>query len=218
MENIALEDMVKQIFVQCLNDSEILDLFKDRLGCNLCKQEYKKTQQEEKKHLDENSNLKKINKEQEQEIKSLKYKYSVCEEIISIWNELKQLNIEDRQYINELAGGDSLLSILSLGRDEGKIEQLWFFLRDIAVKENVSGGEVSILNDYFEFCIKVYNSTKNNEEEKYVCSQVSTGDDFDVDKTIKTADSRQIGTIKEVIVKGYIYKKRIKYKTIVRVG
>lgn len=95
---------------------------------------------------------------------------------------------------------------------------MWLFLRDIAIKDDSSQYEISILNRYFEFCINVYNLTKDNEEEKYICYEVSIGDEFEGDEMIKTVDSRQIGVIKEVVVKGYIYKDQIKYKTIVKVS
>ena len=275
MNNLALEDVAKQIFVQCLNDSEILELFKEKLGCNECRREYAKPHQddgevflttemmdkinqmferqnqmleqqqkisesvsqndykkmeqalndyleqaqaEEKHYLAENNKLKKIIDKQEQKIKSLQDKYSTSEEIIGVWDDLNKLNTENRQYINSLAGGDNLLSIISLGRDEGKIGQLWLFLRDIAIKDDSSQYEISILNRYFEFCINVYNLTKDNEEEKYICYEASIGDEFEGDEMIKTVDSRQIGVIKEVVVKGYIYKDQIKYKTIVKVS
>lgn len=51
MNNLALEDVAKQIFVQCLNDSEILELFKEKLGCNECRREYAKAHQDEKEML-----------------------------------------------------------------------------------------------------------------------------------------------------------------------
>lgn len=155
-----------------------------------------------------------VNQTKDDMIHNLKCKYSFCDEISLIWSSIKDLSEENQQYIYELAGGENLLSVISLGRDDGKIEQLWCFFRDILIKENTEKYEINILNGYFDFCIKVYNSSRE-EIEKYAIYEIQVDDDFDTEKAVRTTSSKQIGRIKEVLVKGYKYKNNIKYKPIV---
>ena len=77
--------------------------------------------------------------------------------------------------------------------------------------------EVLKLNRYFEFCIKVYNSTQPDEE-KYHVSEIGIGDEFNINQEIKTADSRQLGKIQEIMVKRYFTESNKEYKAIVKVG
>lgn len=157
-----------------------------------------------------------INATMEENRTKLENKYSICEELLDIWNCLKSLKQDNREYIERLCGGAELLSILSLGRDENKIEQLWLYLRDLAIKGDEEREDVSILSQYFEFCIKVYNSTKQGDE-KYKILDVEIGDEFDINLSIRTADSKQIGSVKSVIVKGFFRGNVNIFKSIVRV-
>ena len=161
-------------------------------------------------------NLLSINVTIEESMNSLKKKYSVCEELLDIWKRVNSLKQDNRAYIERLCGGEGILSILSLGRDENKIEQLWSYLRDLAIKGDEEKQEVSTLSQYFEFCIKVCNSTKQ-ESEKYTMSDIEIGSEFDMNQSIRTADSRQIGSIKAVIVKGVLRGNIIIFKSIVKV-
>ena len=288
MKIMNTEDAIKSIFIQCLNDPEVVKFIKTKLQNveiindipdekvrysdndmekNSClmdivqkldkilenqsliqknimtnenkekenlelvektKREYEekiayyKGQQEryQQENIEIKTNLEILNRDiqvKAERIKNFEEKYFVCNEIIEIWNCVKLLEEENRKYINELAGGDGILSIISLGRDERKIEQLWSFLRDTAVKGYVEREEDLRLNRYFEFCIKVYNSTQPDEE-KYHVSEIGIGDEFNMNQEIKTADSRQIGKIQEVIVKRYFTKSNKGYKAIVKVG
>ena len=157
-----------------------------------------------------------ISADMEENMNSLKMKYSVCEELLDIWNCVNSLKQDSREYIERLCGSVGFLSILSLGRDENKIEQLWSYLRDLAINGDAEKEEVSILSQYFEFCIKVCNSTKQGDE-KYTISDIEIGSEFDMNQSIRTADSRQIGSIKAVIVKGVLKGNIIIFKSIVKV-
>lgn len=150
------------------------------------------------------------------QIINLGSKLSSYEEIIQLWEQLSELSEDNYKYLESLAGGDNMLAILSLGRDDGKIDQLWLYLRDIVVKGDIQEKQINILNSYFAFCIKVFNSTQS-EEEKYVVSDVNIGDEYDVGEAIRTANSRQIGQIVKIYVKKYIRKGITKYKAIVSV-
>lgn len=150
------------------------------------------------------------------ELKIEKSKYSIFEEILEVWNCINSLNDDNREYIDSLCGSAQLLAVLSLGRDDGKIEQLWLYLRDTAIKGGIERAEVLKLNRYFEFCLKVGNSIKP-ESEKYVISDIELGSEFDIDMCIRTSDSKQIGYVREVVVKQVKIGRNIKFKAIVKV-
>lgn len=164
---------------------------------------------------EENKNLLSANNSMEERTEELKSRYSICEEMLDVWNCVSSLNHDNRDYIEKLCGGTDILAIVSLGRDENKIGQLWSYLRDLAVRYN-DEKEISIMNRYFEFCIKVCNSTKFDSE-KYVIADVEVGSEFDMNQSIRTSNSRQIGNVKAVVVKGVFIGDNIKFKSIVKV-
>lgn len=174
-----------------------------------------KSQRENLSLQDKNDKLLSENKKMEERIKELKNRYSICEEMIELWKCINSLNQDNRDYIERLCGGKQFLSILSLGRDENKIEQLWLYLKDLAVKGDAEE-EIEIMNMFFEFCIKVCNSAKPDSE-KYVISEVAVGSDFDMEKSIRTLDSRQVGNVRAVVVRGVMIGSTIKFKSIVKV-
>ena len=87
----------------------------------------------------------------------------------------------------------------------------------MAVKGDIDKIEVSKLNRYFEFCLKVANTSKS-EHEKYVIFDIELESEFDMDTCIRTVDSKQVGKIKDIVVKSVKVGKYIKFKAIVRVG
>ena len=282
MDKMELENAIKNIFIQCLNESDILEAVKNKLNYtgNVCAYEgnqiqhshvclnenvnaintvliekidkilnnqkmiedliklgsNKETKREDeilaklKKCQDQNDNLaveneglKKENARLITENKNIEEKcrieiskYSIFEESLEVWNCINALSYENRVYIESLCGGSDVLAILSLGRDDNRIEQLWLYLRDMAVKDDAEKIEVSKLNSYFEFCLKVANSTRL-ENEKYIMSDIELGSEFNMDTCIRTADSKQLGKIMEIMVRSVKLGKKIKYKAIVRV-
>lgn len=164
----------------------------------------------------ENDKLKTENKDLEEKCSMEISKYAVFEEPLEVWNCINTLNDDNREYIGRLCGSFNILALLSLGRDDGKIEQLWFYLRDMSVKGVMDKIEVSKLNRYFEFCLKVANSTKP-ENERYIVSDIEPESEFNMGICIRTADSRQIGKIKDIIVRSVRVGENIKYKAVVSV-
>ncbi len=142
--------------------------------------------------------------------------YSVFHETLEVLNGIYSLDDENKEYIERLCGSLDMLAIISLGRDDGRIEQLWSYLRDLAVKSSAKDKEVSNLNRYFEFCLKTANSAKT-EAEKYVMLNIERESEFDMDTCIRTSDSRQFGKIREIAVGCVMLGKKIKYKAVVRV-
>ena len=196
---VEFEELKKKCGEEIENYKGLLETFKKE---NLLLQE-------------ENKNLLSANNSMEERTEELKSRYSICEEMLDVWNCVSSLNHDNRDYIEKLCGGTDILAIVSLGRDENKIGQLWSYLRDLAVRYN-DEKEISIMNRYFEFCIKVCNSTKLDSE-KYVIADVEVGSEFDMNQSIRTSNSRQIGNVKAVVVKGVFIGDNIKFKSIVKV-
>lgn len=273
MDKMELENAAKSIFIQCLNEPDILETIKAKLNyvgetCdsvenqiqkpNIRFNEYntskneqliqkideilkcqkrieeliksepnqgtKKIEEQNRNLIVENQNLKNEIIKLKDENKTIEEKcrieisnYTIFEEALEVWNCINALNYENRGYIESLCGSLNILAILSLGRDDGKIEQLWLYLRNMAVKGDIDKIEVSKLNRYFEFCLKVANTSKS-EHEKYVIFDIELESEFDMDTCIRTVDSKQVGKIKDIVVKSVKVGKYIKFKAIVRVG
>ena len=147
---------------------------------------------------------------------SLESQYSEFVEQLKIWNSIKSLNKENKEYLDKLCGSASAMSILSLGRDEGKVEQLWLYLRDLVVKGNEVADQIEILAGYFEFCIDLLNACKDDEE-KYCIFDIEPGNEFDMDMCIRSADSKQIGNVSRTIVRGIKEGEKVRFKAIVSV-
>lgn len=148
------------------------------------------------------------------EVYNSQEKYRDVEEIVNVWNSLNSLSEEHKDYLLKLCENFNLYSCLSLGRDNGKINQLWGYLRDKAVESDSYFTEIKKLNLYFEFCLKVINSI-SSEKNQFIGFELPEGSDYDVNKCIKASGSRQIGVVKKTIVKGYKKNERIVYKSIV---
>lgn len=145
-----------------------------------------------------------------------KMEYSAFDESLVVWKCLCSLKQENKEYIANLCGGFDILSTLSLGRDDGKIDQLWACIRDQIVKGDIESSDINNICKYFEFCIKVSNSIKKDSE-RYVFFGVDEGSDYEIDLCIKTADSKQIGNISKMVMKGVRVGNTVKYKAIVKV-
>ncbi len=143
-------------------------------------------------------------------------KYFVLSEQYEIWNKMELLNTENKEYLKKLCGSYRVMPIISLGRDEGKIYQLWTYIRDIAVKGIQSNDQIDILSNFFEYCIELSNSC-NNHEEKYERFEIEKGNDFDTEMCIRTAHSKQIGKVSDTLVKGIRKENKIIFKPIVNV-
>ncbi|MDY3778899.1 MAG: hypothetical protein SOZ77_01810 [Candidatus Limousia pullorum] len=209
-QNIII-DFIRQIPVE--------ETKKEEKPSDELKKQVDKLNSENKRLLDDNNNLKTINEEliaakekHEREIS----KYSVFEDLAEIWECINSMSCDNKEYIERLCGSLDILAVLSLGRDEDKIEQLWSYLREVAVKYDAQKKEISELNRYFEFCLNTANSIKS-EKEKYIICDIESGVEFETENYIKTADSKQIGTIGEVLVRSVKKGETIIFKAIVRV-
>lgn len=147
---------------------------------------------------------------------ALQVQYALFERPFEVWSDIQRLNKEIKEYLEELSGSIEVMSILSLGRDERKIEQLWTYLRDLSVKEGHSSDQVSILSRYFEFCIELANADKR-EDDRLSLFDVEAGSEFNMEECIRSADSRQIGIVSETIVNGVREGDRVRFKAIVNV-
>lgn len=138
-------------------------------------------------------------------------------ELFNVWEELNQLDDYSKSYLGSLCGSFDLYACLSLGRDSGKLNQLWQFIKENALGVEKEPTCVVILNDYFEFCIKVANSHKSNEDQ-YSFFDIELGSDYDFEKCIKTSNSKQVGVVKRLVSKGVKIRDKIVYQAIVEIG
>lgn len=189
------EDLMEKIDKIIENQIRMEELIRN----NLANQEF--DLQEKKKIQSENTSLKK--------------QYAIFERPLEIWSGIERLNSENIEYLGKLCGSANVMSILSLGRDEGKVEQLWSYIKDLAMKGNQDMEQIDILATYFEFCIELLNECK---AEKYSIFEIAPGSEFNIDFCIRAANSKQIGVVTKTIVKGMRKGDRILFKTIVSVG
>ena len=140
-------------------------------------------------------------------------RYEDLKELLTVKECVHSMTETNRTYIERLCEGSELLSLLSLGRDERKIPQLWQYLRDAAVREDA---DTSRLNAYFEFCINTYNASKP-ERERYVLRDIPVGSDFDLNLCIKTSDSVQIGKVYKALTRCVMRGGAVMYKAVVTV-
>lgn len=151
----------------------------------------------------------------EAELDEYKELYRDFYEQAHMWNKFKELDYEKKEYLKKLCGSLNLIPVLSLGRDEGKIEQLWSYIKDLILKGN-QDKQIEILVEYFEYCIRILNEYKYDEPQ-YSTFRVEEGTDFDMDTCIRTSDSRQIGTVSKTLVSGIKQGDKVIFKSIVRV-
>lgn len=122
---------------------------------------------------------------------------------------------ETREFIDELAGGDDVVMHMCLGRSKKKIEQLWTYIKDIAVRENSNTDEIKALAIYFDYTIKMNNRIQKDNPFNEL--DIEIGGMFDSSRYIKTTDSCLNGHISVVLVKGYEAGGDYCFKPIVRV-
>ena len=151
------------------------------------------------------------------QLKSKMSEYADFNEFVIVKNCIDSLNETNRNYIKALCNGSNLLAFVSLGREESKINQLWHCLKDIAVKANADENEIKNLNTYFEFCIRVFNSVRP-EQEQYLVREIELGSALDLNVCIKTADSKQIGNVQSVLTKCILSANGVVFKAIVKIG
>lgn len=163
------------------------------------------------------------NKDFESENKELKNglfrtqeRYKDFQEIVEVWENLKTISEESKDYIKELCGDFDLYSCFSLGRDEGKINQLWNYLKEQAIKVDSNYMDIEKINRYFELCLQVANSVSSGRNQ-FVSFELPINSDYDMDRCIKTFNSKQIGVVKKTIIKGFKRDERIVYKSIVKI-
>lgn len=172
---------------------------------------------ENKELLKNNQNLKEEKDKVQAQLDELERKYKHFDAFQVIWDKLNRLDEDTRSYIGNLCGSFSLLSCISLGRDFGKLTQLWQYLKDIAVGATDEDQRVDIIGSYFELCIQMADSC-SGESTKYSMYGAEINSEFDREKCIKTANSKQIGTVKRVLVRGVLKNDNIEFKSIVEIG
>lgn len=240
MDN-SIDHAVKSIFLECIKDPQIIESLKNLLSGDWKTGESMQSPLDQKldQLLQQQNSImlllekasiselkteseqihKQIHKEKEEWMKEEQRKseqFQVAQEGVQLWEHRKLLSDSSRNYICQLCGSDEFYAFVSLGRDETKIAQLWSYVKEKAVQYEEHEQEVTILNDFFEFCIQVANEI-NASEERYSFYEPNIDDAYHMESCIKTCNSRQIGNIKKIIVRGVKQKDQIKFKSIVQI-
>lgn len=162
------------------------------------------TKENEKKHL-ENKNEEYLNK------------IGYVEREIDFWEKINDIPDKYISFFDELAGEKSVIAYLSIGREMSKIKQLYQYIQNVVVADNEGLPVDKILNDFLGQCVRVYNLSRE-EHEKIKKIELNEGMEFDLGKTIKTTNSKNIGSVSEVLIDGYMNGKNdVVFKGIVRI-
>lgn len=167
---------------------------------------------------EEKRSIENANEGLKNKINSIEKRYQDYAEIVTIWENLNTLSDNAKNYITSLCGSFNLYSCISLGRDEGKIGQLWDYLKNqaLALKIDEDNSDIEKLDQYFGFCLKVANSITTSQS-LFVRFEMPAGTNYDMEKCIKTVVSKQLGLIKKTIIKGVKKSEKVIYKSIVEV-
>lgn len=133
------------------------------------------------------------------------------------WDALNEIPEEDKSYLAGLCGSFSQFACMSLGRDQNKLEQLWNYIKDKAVASSPDYNSIEKLSAYFDTCIHQANFVLS-EGQTYEVKAIKVGSDFCREMCIRTGDSRQIGTVQQVVLGCVIQGEKVRYRAIVRVG
>lgn len=138
--------------------------------------------------------------------------------IFEKWKEtfikFNNLNEEKIKSLKGIFNGDSVLDFIYCGVQESNINNFWDYIKDRALNES---DELEILEAIFNEFFKAINRVYENG--MYETQEVNIDDEFDDDYYIRTSNSNPVGTIKKVLLKGYVQKgnKKIIKKSIVQI-
>lgn len=201
--------------ISSIIESRIQDFQKSEI--NKINNEFNKVKDENVELTKKIFDLEKYNISINQELETTNKKYKLYEEIINTYENIKQLDDDTKSYLERLCGSTNIYSYLSLGRDLNKLGHFWLYLKECAISSTGKNIKLDKLNQYFEFCVNVANSCKN-QEEQFEFYGVEEGSDFNRDLCIKTSTSNQIGVVTQLITKGIKIKNKIIYQCIVEIG
>ena len=135
-------------------------------------------------------------------------------EWLDIYKLYDQLSTDTKESLKGIFKGQDILRFVYCGLQEGNIENLWEYIKSEVLNNRTEN--IESLNAIFDKFFNSYNMIF--EVPVYKTQEVSVGNDFDDYDHIRTSDSMPSGSIKEVVLYGYVNKKgKAIKKSIVRI-
>lgn len=125
-------------------------------------------------------------------------------EIDSMFKTYQQLNEDIRDELQGIFGNaDTPVMFFCNALQENHLDNFWDYISNKINSGKIDNNIEKNLCKLFDFCFDMVNSSQ--QKPRYKRLQIQEGFDFDNTYMIKTADSSQLGTVKEVKLAGYVY-------------
>lgn len=125
-------------------------------------------------------------------------------EIDSMFKIYQQLNEDIRDELQGIFGNaDTPVMFFCNALQESHLDNFWDYISNKINSGKIDNNIEKNLCKLFDFCFDMVNSSQ--QKPRYKRLQIQKGFDFDNTYMIKTADSSQLGTVKEVKLAGYVY-------------
>lgn len=125
-------------------------------------------------------------------------------EIDSMFKIYQQLNEDIRDELQGIFGNaDTPIIFFCNALQENHLDNFWDYISNKINSGKIDRNIEKSLCKLFDFCFDMVNSSQ--QKPLYKRLQVQKGFDFDNTYMIKTADSSQLGIVKEVKLAGYVY-------------
>ena len=136
------------------------------------------------------------------ELDRLKSDYS---EIDLVFKKFSSLSKKHREAIAGIFGGcDSPFDFICGSVQKGHLEQLWDYVSDELVSNDLDEQEEDFLSALFDFSFDAVN--RSQREPLFVRLIVPRGATFDGDTMGRTADSSQLGRVKQMLFAGFAHE------------
>ena len=136
--------------------------------------------------------------------KTLDYFTAGYGEIDSMFKTYQQLNEDIRDELQGIFGNaDTPVMFFCNALQENHLDNFWDYISNKINSGKIDRNIEKSLCKLFDFCFDMVNNSQ--QKPLYKRLQVQKGFDFDNTYMIKTADSSQLGTVKEVKLAGYVY-------------
>lgn len=143
-------------------------------------------------------------KEAQQQKEILDYFSNGYGEIDSMFKTYQQLNEDIRDELQGIFGNaDTPVMFFCNALQENHLDNFWDYISNKINSGKIDRNIEKSLCKLFDFCFDMVNNSQ--QKPLYKRLQVQKGFDFDNTYMIKTADSSQLGNVKEVKLAGYVY-------------
>ncbi|NJE27644.1 hypothetical protein E0L01_02535 [Megamonas funiformis] len=142
--------------------------------------------------------------EAQKEKSRLEYFSNGYGEIDSMFKTYQQLNEDIRDELQGIFGNaDTPVMFFCNALQENHLDNFWDYISNKINSGKIDRNIEKSLCKLFDFCFDMVNNSQ--QKPLYKRLQVQKGFDFDNTYMIKTADSSQLGNVKEVKLAGYVY-------------